>query len=102
MGADGKTKIQGSSFGRQVWRPQGKPIELPPFSAAENPNSADILFRNSRLEGKTLPSGEKAKDVHEALKKGVDYFAQVQVNISSSMFKIHAKLTKNKLSLLVR
>ena len=87
MGADGKTNIQGSSCGRQVWRPQGKFIELPPFSAAENPNAADILYRRLISEGITVPSCEKAKDVHEALKKGVKFYEKLQVNIDSQCLK---------------
>ncbi|KAH9190329.1 hypothetical protein AeNC1_007697 [Aphanomyces euteiches] len=78
-GPDGRTRVRGNVCGRQVWRPQGKVVELPPFSAAENMNAGDKLFRHLVLEGKALPPPRKKEgDVEEALKQAVEFYKLLQ------------------------
>ncbi|OQS06246.1 cycloartenol synthase [Thraustotheca clavata] len=80
-GPDGKTKLTGDTeCGRQVWRPQGEVIELPPFSAAENPNSADILFRQLMLKDKKVktPTKPTSSNVEESMLKAIDFYQLLQ------------------------
>ncbi|KAF0698076.1 Aste57867_11283 [Aphanomyces stellatus] len=77
-GPDGKTHVKGNVCGRQVWRPKGDVVELPAFSAAENPNAGDKLLRKLMTDGKKLPSAGNENDVEKALRQGVDFFKQLQ------------------------
>ncbi|KDO22939.1 hypothetical protein SPRG_11783 [Saprolegnia parasitica CBS 223.65] len=80
-GPDGKTKVLGDNVcGRQVWRPHGETIELPPFSAAENPNAGDKLFRQLMLKGKkaSAPTTPASSNVEEALLKAIDFYQLLQ------------------------
>ncbi|OQR92125.1 cycloartenol synthase [Achlya hypogyna] len=80
-GPDGKTKVLGDNVcGRQVWRPQGDVVELPAFSAAENPNSGDKLFRQLQLDGKKVkaPTEAASSNVEDALHKAIDFYQLLQ------------------------
>ncbi|RHZ30141.1 hypothetical protein DYB37_011705 [Aphanomyces astaci] len=82
-GPDGKTPVSGNVTGRQVWRPQGDVVELPAFSAAENPNAGDKLLRKLLLDGKKVPTGGNGGKIDKALRQALEYFKLLQVRFSS-------------------
>ncbi|ETV90614.1 hypothetical protein H310_14649 [Aphanomyces invadans] len=77
-GPDGKTPVSGNVAGRQVWRPKGDVVELPAFSASENPNAGDKLLRKLLVEGKKIPSGGNGGNIDKALRQAVDYYKLLQ------------------------
>ncbi|RHY18916.1 hypothetical protein DYB36_010382, partial [Aphanomyces astaci] len=80
-GPDGKTPVSGNVTGRQVWRPQGDVVELPAFSAAENPNAGDKLLRKLLLDGKKVPTGGNGGKIDKALRQALEYFKLLQVRL---------------------